>query len=365
MPTKLIGIITCNYASTEKDFTTVDRPIAAAPLVGRYRVIDFPLSNMVNAGIRTVGIIMPKNYRSLTDHLGSGKEWSLDRKNGGLFYLPGSAFGTARVGSRFLLRDLVENRAMLERSADGYVVFSSANIVFNADLAELADAHLASGADITVLTKTAIGADADVVSFDVKDGVVTGMKYGVEDGGTAFLDTFIVKRSLLLDMLDWYSADDHLDLFEAILSHNVPVTIRTLAYEGYCAAIFNKTSYFHANMDMLDPGDYGELFPSGRFIKTKTHDTPPAKHEVGSKVTRSLISAGCRIYGTVDGSVLSRNVIVEPGAQVIDSVVMQGTIVKSGAVVDHAIIDRNNVIPAGTVLKGTDEDVIALGKANA
>ena len=105
------------------------------------------------------------------------------------------------------------------------------------------------------------------------------------------------------------------------------------------------------------------MFPTGRYIKTKTHDTPPAKLETGSKVTKSLVSAGCRIYGTVNGSVLSRNVIIEPGAVVTDSIIMQGTVVKSGAVVDHAIIDRNNVIPAGTMLKGTADDVLALGKA--
>ena len=178
-----------------------------------------------------------------------------------------------------------------------------------------------------------------------------------------FLDTFVVKRSLLLDMLDWYAANNHLDLIEAALTHGAPLTINTFMYDGYCAAIFNKLSYFRANMDMLDPELYAALFPSGRHVKTKTHDTPPAKNETGSKVTKSLVSAGCRIYGIVDGSVLSRNVIVEPGAVVTDSILMQGTVIKSGAVVDHAIIDRNNVIPAGTVLKGTAEDVLAKGKA--
>ena len=360
---KVIGIITCNYTSKEKDFTSTERPIAAAPYVGRYRVIDFPLSNMVNAGIRTVGVIMPKNFRALADHLGAGKEWSLDRKNGGLFFLPGSAFGTARVGSRFLLRDLIENRAMLTRSDDGYVVFSSSNIVFNADLNELLDAHIASGADITAYTKIANESDADVVAFDVKDGVVKGMKYGVEEGETAFLDTFVVKRSLLLDMLDWFSADDHLDLFEAILSHNMPVTIGTFLYEGYCAAIFNAKSYYQANMDMLKPEIANSVFPTGRYIKTKTHDTPPAKLETGSKVVKSLVSSGCRIWGEVDGSVLSRNVIVEAGATVKDSIIMQGTVIKSGAVVECAIIDRNNVIAAGTVLKGTPDEILIKGKA--
>ena len=360
---KVIGVITCNYTSTEKDFTTSERPIAAAPFAGRYRVLDFPLSNMINAGIRTVGVIMPQNYRALADHLGAGKEWSLDRKNGGLFYLPGTAFGTARVGARFLIRDLIDNKAMLTRSTDGYVVFSSANIIFNADIAKLVDYHIGGGADITVLTKIANEDDADVVAFDEKGGIVKGMKYGVKEGELAFLDTFVIKRSLLLDMLDWYAASDHLDLFEAIFSNSVPVTIKTVPYEGYCAAIFNKTSYFRANMDMLDPSIANAVFPSGRYIKTKTHDTPPAKLEVGSKVTKSLVSSGSRIYGEVTGSVLGRNVIVEPGAKVSNSVIMQGTVVKTGAVVDYAIVDRNNVIPAGTVIKGTADDIFAKDKA--
>ena len=219
--------------------------------------------------------------------------------------------------------------------------------------------------NITAYTKVASEDDADVVSFEVADGVVKGMKYGVCEGEVAFLDTFVVKRSLLLDMLDWYAANDHLDLFEAALTHGAPLTINTLAFDGYCAAIFNKMSYYRANMDMLNPETYAGLFPGGRHIKTKTHDTPPAKNEIGSKVTKSLVSSGSRIYGTVEGSVLSRNVIVEPGAVVTDSVIMQGTIVKSGAVVDHAIVDRNNVIPSGTVIKGTDEEVITIEKARA
>lgn len=360
---KVIGIITCNYTSKNPDILAADRPIAAAPYVGRYRVIDFPMSNMVNAGIRTIGVIMPQNFRALADHLGAGKEWSLDRKNGGLFYLPGTAFGTARTGARFLLGDLIENKAMLMRSTDGYVVFSSANIVFNADLNEIVEEHIASGADITALAKISNEDDADVVAFDAKDGVVKGMKYGVKEGELAFLDTFVIKRSLLLDMLDWYAASNHLDLFEAILSNSVPVTIKTHLYEGYCAAVFNKMSYYRANMDMLTPEVANAVFPTGRYIKTKTHDTPPAKHEVGSKVTKSLVSAGCRIFGEVDGSVLGRNVIIEAGAKVSNSIIMQGTIVKSGAEIDYAIVDRNNVIPSGTVIKGTAEDVFAKGKA--
>ena len=363
MSTKVIGIVTCNYSSTDAAAFTDDRPIAATPFAGRYRLVDFAMSNMVNIGIRTIGLIMPTNYRPIIDHVGAGKDWGLDRKNGGLFVLPGSAFGTARRGSRFLLRDLIQNKVILTRNVQGYVVVSSANFVYNYDLNKLVDEHLANGADITVLTQTAPQANADVVAFEVKDGEVKGMKYGIQAGETAFLDCFVVKRSLLLDMLDWYAAEDHLDLFEAILSNSNPVCIKTLGFDGYCAPIFDKATFYGASMDLKDPAVAAELFLPDRFIKTKAHDTSPAKFEVGSKVAGSFVSAGSRIYGEVTGSVLSRNVIVEAGAKVTDSIIMQGTVIKSGAVIDHAIVDRNNIIPAGTVLKGTADDVLVKGKA--
>ena len=363
MAPKVIGIITCNYSSTNAAEFTADRPIAATPFAGRYRLVDFAMSNIINYGVRTLGMIMPHNYRSLIDHVGAGKDWDLDRKNGGLFVLPGSAFGTARRGSRFLLLDLMQNKAILTRNLHGYVVLSSANFVYNFDLGKLVDEHIANGADITVLTQKAPSANTDVVAFDVEDGEVKGMKFGVEAGEDAFLDCFIIKRSLLLDMLDWYAAEDHLDLFEAIFANSNPVVIKALEFDGYCAPVFDKATFYGASMDLRDPKVAAQLFLPDRFVKTKSHDTSPAKFEVGSKVAGSLVSAGCRIYGEVKGSVLSRNVIVEAGAQVTDSIVMQGCVIKSGARVENAIVDRNNVVPAGTELRGTPDDLFIKEKA--
>ena len=152
---KVIGLITCNYSAKATGPLSEYRPISSMPFLGRYRLVDFALSNMVNAGIRTVGMIMPYNYRSIIDHVESGKDWGLDRKNGGLFILPGSAFGTSRTGARFLLRDLVHNKVYFNRSKADYVIFSSSNFVYNLDLNDMLEAHKASGADITVLTATA------------------------------------------------------------------------------------------------------------------------------------------------------------------------------------------------------------------
>jgi len=360
---KAIGLVTCNYSTASNDDVFLGRPVASMPYLGRYRLVDFALSNMVNAGIRNVGMIMPNNYRSLIDHVGSGKDWDLDRKNGGLFIMPGTAFGTSRTGARFLIRDLVQNREFFTKNSEEYVVLSTANFICSVDVKKFIEAHEASGANISVLTKVATcDGNIDVVTFDTDDkGRVTEMHQGVKFGQTAFLDYFVIDRELLLDLLDSFAAVDHLDLFEALNAEYGRVRVQTVPFEGYMKPIFDKASYFTANMDLLDTDVLMELTDK-QPIKTKAHDNPPAKYEPGCKVSNSLVASGDRIYGSVSGSVLGRDVIVEPGATVRNSIIMQGVIVKAGANIENAIIDKNNVVPAGTELRGTDDDILYLKK---
>ena len=352
---KTIGIITANYSTKYPTVLSEARPVASMPFLGRYRVVDFALSNMVNCGIRTVGMIMPYNYRSLIDHIGSGRDWDLNRKKGGLFILPGSAFGTSRTGSRFLLRDLAHNKVYMRRGSSELCIITSASFVFNMDYGQLANAHRESGADITVLTKTAEGKDVDVTGFNVEDGRVKGLKHGVDFGDTAFLDCFVIGRDLLLQMLEWYAQTDYLDLFEALGTDYGRVKVQTYDYDGYAAPIFNKDSYFKANMDLLDPKISAELFPPDRPVRTKAHDNAPAKFESGSHVCNSRISGSCRIYGTVYNSILGRGVTVASGATVNNAIVMQSCVIESGARVENAIVDRNNVVPERTELRGTPD----------
>jgi glucose-1-phosphate adenylyltransferase len=359
---KAIGLVTCNYTTASKDDVFSGRPVASMPYLGRYRLVDFALSNMVNAGIRNVGMIMPNNYRSLVDHVGSGKDWDLDRKNGGLFIMPGTAFGTSRTGARFLIRDLVQNREFFTKNSEKYVVLSTANFICNVDIKKLIADHEASGANITVLVKKAsCDGNIDVVTFEAEDGRVKSMHQGVKFGEFAFLDYAVIERELLLELLDAFSAIDHLDLFEALNAEYGRFRVQIAEFDGYMKPIFDKASYFKANMDLLDPEVLTEL-ADARPIKTKAHDNPPAKYEPGCKVSNALVASGDRIYGAVQGSVLGRNVIVEPGASVRNSVLMQGVIVKAGAKIENAIIDKNNVVPAGTELRGTDGDILYLKK---
>lgn len=363
MAEKCIGLITANYSTKHPGILEKTRPVASLPYGGRYRVMDFALSNIVNCGIRTVGLVMPYNYRSLIDHVTSGKDWMLDRKNGGLYVLPGSAFGTSRTGSRFLVRDLIQNRAFIERSTAKYIILSAANMVYNMDLNEVVKNHEETGADITILTTQAMGNSDDVIGVNLgDDGRVYGINHGVRYGDVEFLDCFVLSREMLLQLLKWYEAIDYLDLFEALSNDYNRVNVRTYGFFGYHAEIFNETNYFQRSMDFLRPEVTQELFDAHRPIFTKAHDTAPAKYESGCYVRNSIVSAGCRVWGSVADSIIGRNVIIESGATVRNAIIHQSCVIKSGARVENAIIDRNNVMAAGTEFRGTPENVLVKEK---
>ena len=363
---KALGLITANYGVAKPSVLVENRPVASLPFLGRFRLVDFPLSNMVNAGIRTVGLIMPPNYRSLIDHVGSGKDWDLDRKEGGLFVMPGSPFGTSSQGGRFLVRDLELNRQLFERNHEEYVVLSTCNIIFNADLKAIVDEHAESGADLTLVTRKMTEANPNILGLTFDDGKLVGKQFGVDFGDLGFMDLAVINRDLLLKLIDTFAAMEDRDLICALVETGEAkhLNVRNVDFDGYYAAIFDTEHYYRANMDQLNPKVLAELSPKDRFIKTKAHDNAPAKYEPGSHVTNSLVAAGDRIYGSVTDSVLSRDVIVETGATVRNSIIMQGVIVREGALVTNAIVDRGNVIAPGTELRGTNDDILVLGKVN-
>lgn len=361
---KAIGYITANYTSEDKSVLTQSRPLASLPFMGRYRLIDFPLSNMMNAGIKTVGVVLPTNYRSIVDHVGSGSPWGLDRKSGGMFLMPGNAFGTTKLGMRFLLRDMIANKDLFLRADEPYVVMMGTNIIFNMDLNELIDAHEQSGAGITMAYVKSERAHRNVMRLNLADdGKVESIEYGTSYGDNKFIDCFVINRDLLLQICDEFAAVDYLDLFEAVANEYNRIDVRGYEFKGMAIGMFNERSYYHRSMEMLEPGVMDRLFIDDRPIMTKPHDTPPAKYSSGSVVRNSFVSAGCRIKGTVHGSMLSRNIIVEPGAYVSDSIIMQGCTIESGARVENAIVDKNNVIAAQTEFRGTPDNILIISKA--
>lgn len=361
---KAIGYVTANYTSNIPSVLLADRPLASMPFMGRYRLIDFPLSNMTNAGIKTVGVVMPGNYRSIIDHIGSGRDWNLDRKKGGLFMVPGNAYGTTKRGMRFLLRDIISNKTLFERSSLPYVVMMGSNVIFNLDLNAIIDAHENSGAQITMVYTKAPRVIEDCTGLKIGDaGRVKAVKPGVEYGGNAFMDCAVVNRDTLLEIIENYSSADYLDLFEAIQGDFGHIDVCSYEDKGYSVGIFSEKTYYERSMELLNPVACDQLFVPERPILTKAHDVPPAHYSTGSHACNSFISAGCIVKGTVRNSILSRGVVIEAGASVTNSIINQNCVIKSGARVENAILDKNNVVPNNTELRGTPEAILVLGKA--
>ena len=236
-------------------------------------------------------------------------------------------------------------------------------MIYNMDYTLVVNEHERSGVDITVLAAPASQSDDDVIALEEDgQGRVTGIRQGIRYGDTAFLDAFVIRREKLLELMDWYASVDYLDLFEALEHDYGRVNVREYRFNDYVAPLFSTAGFFHRNMDLLHPETSDQLFPADRTIKTKAHDTPPAKYERGCYVRNSIVSAGGRVYGSVADSILGRNVIVESGATVRNAIVMQNCVIRSGARIENAIVDRNNEIPAGTELRGTPEDILVRGK---
>lgn len=355
---KIVGIITANYDTPELSALTSERTIASLPYCGRYRLIDFPLSNMVNSGINTVGLILPYKYRSILDHIGIGKEWSLDKKNGGLFVLPGSAFGVGGTSARFLIRDFGRNNMYLRRTDADYVVVTSANIVCNMDYTELIEKHMETEADITIVYKNAVRDNSYLSAVTMDGEAVTDISKGVKAGDKAFLDTFIIKRDVLVDIVEGYKAVSYSDMFDCIKGAYSQFKINAIEFDGYSKSIFTVPAYYDGNMDALGYDVDQDLFNQERPILTKVQDSVPTKYDKNCTVKNCSIPAGCTIKGEVVNSVLFRDVVVEEGAVVKNSVIMQNCVIKAGAVIENAIVDRRNVIECGTVLKGTKENIL-------
>lgn len=362
----VIGIISGGCPADLLMGLTKERPIAAVPFGGRYRLLDFPLSGMVNSGLRTVGIITPYNYRPMLDHLGAGKEWLLDRKTGGLFMLPGCGL---EVGEqRFLLGDLNLNVDFLEKDKAENVVLACSNLVLNVNYEEILKFHETKKADITLVYKEEdvipkensllleMEADGKVQSLALEP---SGREY---KQGNNFLDILIIKRKLLLEMLQRYLAMDSKDLLAVVTEEAAAYKVYAFQFKGYVGRIDSIQSYFNSSMDLLRPEVRRELFMGSDKIRTKLADNPPTRYGPEAAVKNSLIASGCRIEGRVESSIIFREVHIKPGAIVKNSIIMQKSHIGREAILENAILDKFVGIRNRTVIKGEAHKPVVVEK---
>ncbi len=354
---RMMGLVCTNYTEGDFGLLTRERPIASIPYGGRYRLVDFPLSNMVNSGINTVGLITPHLYRSLLDHVGNGKEWALSRKIGGMFILPGSIYGMRDASGKFLLRDLLGNQAFFERTARELVVISASNKVFNIDFRQVAEAHEKSGASITLLYKRMLGASSDKSPAIEcgEDGRVISLNADENGEANVFMDAMIIDRDLILKILSWYHNQSYLDLLDVIRENLDQLRVFGYEFKGYVRGISNSVEYMAASMELLEPAVIQELFMGKRHIRTKVQDAHPAKYGPNAKVTNAMIATGCVVKGIVRNSIVFRGCTIEEGTVVRNSILMPNTVLDKGVALDRVICDKFSHITKGVTLNGTAE----------
>ena len=360
----MVGLVSANYNRNTFDGLTEDRPVASLPFGGRYRLVDFPLSNMVNSGIVTVGLLTPYLYRSLMDHVGVGKEWALSRKVGGMFILPGSIYGLKSMNSKFLLRDLIQNRPFLERADSDVIVVSGVDKLVNIDYREVAKAHEASGADITLIYKEGLVPDdpAELYLEMTDNGRVTAIRDTPDAHQRCFIGSFLINSDLLLSFTKWYEALGYMDAMDIFAENLDKMVVYGYRYRGFVGVVNDLASYMETNRRLLDDTVRNELFRRDRPITTKVQDSPPTKYLGASSVRHSLIASGCIIEGSVEDSIIFRGVNIKKGAVVKNCVIMQNSVIGENARLENVVCDKYVNVKNGVQTSGSPEKPIAVGK---
>ena len=349
---------------------TVTRAIAAMPVAGRYRVIDFLVSSMVNGGMKNIGVITQKNYHSLMDHLGSGKEWDLHGKNNGLHILP--PFLTRENVGLYpgLLDALRSNNNFFIRSKQETLVLSNSNIIYNAHLDELVQYYRDTEADITLLYTTDQSMKRDeygtYLALD-DQGNVTDLEVQPTHPSydNVYMQVMVIKRELIKDLVDKAVSHGLHSMERDIilrLVQNKSARINAYEYKGKAWQIDSVQSDFRFNMDILDPKMRKGLFREDLPVYTKVRDEMPACYGDDSTVINSLIADGCQIEGTVENSVLFRGVKIAAGAHVRNCIIMQDGQVHEGAYIENCILDKQAVIKRNSKLIGPEAYPIVIGK---
>ncbi len=371
MKHNMMGLIFADNPEAGMGELTSVRTLAAVPFGGRYRIIDFILSNMVNSSIVNVGITVPYNYQSLSDHLGTGKPWDIDRKGNGLFVLPPKEMNDS--GERRAGVDMINGVShYLNKSRQDYVLVADCNTVCNIDFKKVLVSHLDRDADITMIytetgeldskqltTRILIDTDADERITDIN-------VYPIQQKtNKAYMHMFLIKKTLLLELIGDAVAHNKHHLSKDIFLPNIDrLRIFGYKYEGYSRQIDNVKAFFNANLELLNKEIRDELFglENDMPIYTKVKDTVPTKYSKNAEVSNSFIADGCIIEGTVKNSILFRGVHVGKGATVENCIVMQNSDIMDNCLLENTVFDKEVILRSGKKLMGQDTYPMVIGK---
>lgn len=364
-----MGIIIANNANIPP--LTDVRSASALPIAGGYRIIDFVLSDMANAGIQTVGVATEANYSSLMDHIKSGSPWDLHRKDRGLTLLPPNVANKNIFEIRGDLDILTGIREFIRRASETYVILSLGNCIYNIDFKEVIKEHIDKQADITVIYKNMKDVDQSELSrftlleLDDEKGIMDIEVCPYYPKWTAAgADVFVMEKALLESIIDeCTSKGNHDFLKDAVVKKMSGLRIFGFEHTGYLDKIDSMISYFNNNMKFLNADMQKEMLHSRLPVFTKNKDLPPTKYGQSAKVQNSYIADGCNISGTVINSVLSGDVTVEEGAVVKNSVLMQGVTVEKGTNLEYVVLDKGVRVSENKTLVGQESYPLPVAKS--
>ena len=360
MSYQALGIITseANYIKVEgmQDF----RPIGAFSFLGRYRVIDFPISNMSNSGIDRIHIYVNSKPRSIAEHIGTGRHYNINSKRGKLQLLFSSNNDPNSIYNNDITAFL-DNLELVERASHDYVIIAPSYMVYKQNYEQLLATHEKSGADITLLYHRVDNArDAflnnHVLNLNRQKGVQSiDRNLGNKKDQNIFMDTYVMSRQSFIDIVKKAKSESSMFTLADIVSEAcADLDVRGVQHKGYFAAITSLKDYHTANMELLDIEKANDLINPDWPIYTRTTDTSPSQYFDGAVVKNSMISNGCIIEGTVENCVLGRSVYVKKGAVIKNSVVLAYSLIGENAKIDNQIIDKWVQITHANKIKGNE-----------
>ena len=338
---------------------TETRAEPAVPFGGKFRLIDFPLSNCVNSGIFNVAVLTQYKPRSLIDHIGIGKPWDLDRAQGGVRLLQpyqGGPYGDWQKGTADAVR---RNLDFVLQQQEEHVLILAGDHIYLMNYQPMLREHVSSGADLTVAVRrvsphethrygiVTLGADDRIVGFQEKPRRARET--------LASMGIYVFRKDVLVETLQ---SHDYLDFGKDVVPAMIAQgkDVRAHAFPGYWADVGTVQAYWEANMSLLSEEPALNLYDPDWVVHTRSEERAPAKLGANAQVGGSLISNGCWVEGTVERSVLSPGVRVAEGAVIRDSVILPDTVIESGAVIDRSVVDKRVRIGAGAKVGDGDDN---------
>lgn len=322
------------------------RPVAAFSFLGRYRMIDFPISNLSNSGVDRIQVYVKSNPRSLIEHLGTGRHYNINSKRGKLRILTAEDMNTNNAYNSDI-QTYMFNMQSIEEAPDPYVIITAGNMIFRADYTELLDQHIKSGADISILYKNVDNAkeaflNCDVLTLNRQKGVLAiEQNHGNYKNRCVSCATYILSKELFISLVKKAANTSSMYWFKDIINDEcAELDIRGISLRGFFACVSDFKSYYDANISLLDFDKAQDLFTSNWPIYTRTNDSSPTQYFKDGTVHHSMVSNGCLIEGTVKNSVIGRGVTIKKGAVVENSVILPGVTIGEDVAIKYAVVDK-------------------------